>query len=179
VTVAVNRGSALNFNSAFSIFYNNQRVVDFPPQQTTSVNVTSEGSVQASSTFGGNQFPAPLAVDGSRGTSWFSAGPESLPTTFQWTGRRDDLISSIAVFSNDMHNDPSVRLNFGFGSVTVQVLNASGTVVFQQSVGLPGTPDPNIVVQPRVVGRVVRLLFSGHEDPGCGGFSELQIIAER
>jgi len=62
VTVAVNQESALNFNSAFSIFYNNQRVVDFPPRQTTSVNVTSEGSVQASSTFGGNQFPAQLAV---------------------------------------------------------------------------------------------------------------------
>ena len=89
MTVTVNQGSALNFNSAFRIFYNNQRVVDFPPQQTTSVNVTSEGSVQASSIFGGNQFPAELAVDGSRGTSWFSAGPGSQgSTTFLWTAAR-------------------------------------------------------------------------------------------
>ena len=172
--------SSLNFNSAFSIFYNKQRVVDFPPQQTTSVNVTSEGSVQASSTFGGNQFPAQLAVDGQRGTSWFSSGPESSgPTTFLWTGLRDDLISSISVLSKALNDDPSVRRNFGFGSVTVQILNASGAVVFQQSVSLPSTPDPDIVVQPRVIGRAVRLLFSGHEDPGCGGFSELQVFAER
>lgn len=179
VTVTVNQGSSLNFNSAFSLFYNNQRVVDFPPRQTTPVNITSEGSVQASSTFGGNQFPAQLSVDGSLGTSWFSAGPEAGPTTFLWTGRREDLISSVSVLSNALHNDPTVRRNFGFGSVTIQILGASGTIVFEQSVGLSGTPDPDITVQPRVVGRTVRLLFSGHEDPGCGGFGELQVFAER
>ena len=121
------------------------------------------------------------SVDGDLGTSWFSAGPEPQggPTIFLWTGRQEDLISSVAVFSNALNNDPSVRRNFGFGSVVVQVLNASGTVVFQQFVDLPGTPDPNITVQPRVVGRAVRLLFSGHEDPHCGGFSELQVFAER
>ena len=105
VTVTVNPGSSLNFNSAFSIFYNNRRVVDFPPQQTTSVNVTSEGSVQASSIFGGNQFPAQLAVDGLRGTSLVSAGPGSQgSTTFLWTGRQDNLISSIAILSNELHD---------------------------------------------------------------------------
>jgi hypothetical protein len=180
VTVTVNKGSSLNFNSAFSVVYNNQRVVDFPPRQATSVNVTSEGRVVASSVFGGNQFPAQLSVDGSLGTSWFSAGPESQgPTTFLWTGRQDDLITSIVIRSNALHNDPAVRNNFGFGLVTIQVLNTSGTVVFQQAVSLPGTPDPDVTVQPRVVGRQVRLLFSGHEDPTCGGFSELQVFAER
>ncbi|MGE0822917.1 MAG: hypothetical protein AB7G75_11650 [Candidatus Binatia bacterium] len=179
-TVTISPGSALNFNSAFSVVYNGVPILDFPPRQTTSLDITAEGNVQASSTFGGNQFPAQLAVDGLQSSSWFSAGPEPQgTTTFLWTGRQDDMISSVAILSNALHENLSFRRNFGFGSVTIQVLTSSGAVVFQQSVALPGTPDPSIIVEPGVVGRAVRLVFSGHEDPECGGFSELQVVAER
>jgi hypothetical protein len=59
--------------------------------------------------------------------------------------------------------------------VTVAVLNG-GNVVFEKSFPLPGSPDPNITVQPKVVGDVVRLFFSGHESPVCGGISELVVV---
>jgi hypothetical protein len=179
-TLTVNPESSLSFNSAFSLLYNNQTVVDFPPRPATTVDITGEGTVTASSTFGGNQFPPQRAIDGLQSTSWFSAGPDSSGSTvFTWTGRQDDLISSIVIFSNALNENPSFRTNFGFGAVTVQVLSASGGVIFEQSISLPGTPDPNIQVAPNVVGRSVRLIFSGHEDPGCGGFAELQIMAIR
>jgi hypothetical protein len=142
--------------------------------------VTSEGTVQASSTFSA-EFPAALAVDGSRSTSWFSAGPnvDGPASTFQWTGVQDDLITSIDILSNAQHRDPSVRTGFGFDSVTVQILDAAGVVVYEETVRLPGTPDPDVNLKLGVVGRSVLLSFSGHEDPTCGGFSELEIGVTR
>ena len=73
----------------------------------------------------------------------------------------------------------SFRTGFGFVGATVQVLDALGEVVFEQQVDLPGTPDPDISVEPNVFGRTVRLLFEGHEDPTCGGFGELVVTARR
>jgi len=135
----------------------------------------SEGSVQASSTFSG--FPASLAVDGDDGTSWFSTGPEpgGVPTTYLWTGAQDDFIAFIDIFSNAFNTEPSFRTGFGFGTVTVQVLDAGGAVVFEATEDLSGTPDPDAYFTPNVVGRSVQLLFLGHESAECGGFSELEI----
>lgn len=141
------------------------------------VDVTQEGTVQASSVFGGNDFPARLAVDGSRQTSWFSDGEAGGEIeTFQWTGRRDDFISSISILSNREH--PQFP-GFGFGSVRVDVLDVQGTVVFTRSFSLPGDTDPDVTVSPNLLGRTVLLTFTGHDDPSCGGFSELSVIARR
>jgi hypothetical protein len=155
-----------------------QPVEVVPNASGTTVNITGEGVVEASTTFS-DQFPASLSVDGDRGTSWFSAGPGAggAPSLYRWTGTRDDLITSISVLSNAQHLD--FPTGFGFGSVIVQVLDADGNVVFEETVELAGTPDPDVVVNPGVVGRSVVLTLSGHEDPSCGGFSELQIEAVR
>jgi hypothetical protein len=143
----------------------------------TEVNVTSEGTVTASSVFGGDEFPTELAVDGDRRTSWFSDGEAGGPTeTFSWTGARDDVLASIAILSNAQH--PQFP-GFGFGSVQIEVRDAGGETVFGESRSLPGITDPDVTVSPNVTGRSVLLTFTGHDDPACGGFSELVIVALR
>jgi hypothetical protein len=156
-----------------------QIVTVVPNLSGTATSIAGEGSVEASSIFEG--FPVSLSVDGDRSTSWFSTGPGAggSPSLYRWTGTRDDLITTVSVLSNAQHSEPSFRTGFGFGSLTVQVLDANDNVVFEETVALDGTPDPDVVVQPGVVGRTVVLSLSGHEDPGCGGFSELQIEAVR
>jgi|GEM_PF-2604195 len=143
-------------------------------------DITFEGFVDASSTYS-DEYPTHLAIDGDDTTSWFSAGSQvdGDYSFFRWTGAQDDLITSVGVLSNKNHQDPNVRTGYGFASVTVQVLDAGNTVVFEQNVTLDGTPDPDMFVQPNVVGRTVILFFYGHEAPDCGGFSELQIFAAR
>lgn len=138
-------------------------------------DATFEGIVSASSTYSG--YPTTLAVDGDRSTSWFSAGSQvdGDSSVFQWTGSQDDLIATISIISNESHAERSFRTNFGFEAVTIQVLDANNGVVYQELVGLPGTPDPFVTVRPGVNGRSVRLIFTGHESPDCGGFGELQV----
>ena len=142
-------------------------------------DITREGSATASTTASG--FPASLAIDGDPTTSWFSTGPEpgGVPTHFTWTHGRNDLITTIFIHGNGQNRTPSFRNNFGFGNVVIQVLNAANQVVWQQSVPLPGTPDPDVTVRPNVIGRSVQLLFTGHESKDCGGFSELRVMADR
>lgn len=156
-----------------------------PELQAPEVDISREGTVQASTS--DPNFPASLAIDGDLSTSWFSTGPEpgGVPTRFQWTHARDDLITTIVLHGNGQNkNDgkngrPDFRHNFGFGSVTVQVIDSANKVVFSHAVPLPGTPDPDVTLHPNVVGRTVLLLFSGHESKDCGGFSELQVQANR
>lgn len=150
-----------------------------PTEALTPINITSEGSAQVSSTYSG--FPPSLSLDGNLSTSWFSAGSvvDGSTSFYRWDGARDDLITTVTVRSNASHSEPSFRTGFGFESVTVQVLDSAGAIAFEQTIGLPGTPDPDVTVQPNVVGRSVLLIFNGHESPDCGGFSELQITAGR
>lgn len=147
--------------------------------QASETDITREGSVEASTTASG--YPAVFAIDGKPTTSWFSTGPEpgGVPTRFQWTHSQDDLITTVYIHGNSQNSTPNFRTGYGFGNVNVQVLDASGQVVFQQSVGLPGSPDRDVTVHPNVLGRTVLLLLSGHEAPDCGGFSELQVKANR
>jgi len=137
-------------------------------------NITNLGAVAASSIFDPS-FSAALAVDGSEGSSWFSAGPSGGATTFTWTARTDMVLSSVTIVGNAAHGTPEFRTGFGFGGVTVEFLDASGAVVESVSADLGGTPDPTVVVNFDGVARAVRLVFSGSEDPSCGGFSELII----
>jgi hypothetical protein len=81
-------------------------------------------------------------------------------------------IAEVNVISN--RNHPEFPTGFGFGQVTVRVLRA-GSVVFSQTVGLAGTPDPDVTVFPNVAGDTVALQFLQPESPDCGGFAELRV----
>ena len=142
--------------------------------------IASEGTVEASSSYDAT-YPASLAVDGDLSSSWFSAGSikgDNNPT-YTWTGQQDDLIASIDLISNREHRVADFRTGYGFASVTVQVLDAQGNVVFEEGASLDGTPDPDVHFTPNKVGRSIRLIFAGGEAPDCGGFGELRIGAVR
>jgi hypothetical protein len=141
------------------------------------VDVVQQGGVTASSSTSG--YGASLATDGNAATSWFSLGSnaDGDTSTFRWNGPADRRIVAVDILNNSQNGNPNFRNNFGFNSVTVQVLAANGSVVFSQDAGLGGTPDPNVRVQPNVVGRSIVLLLHGHESPECGGFSELRVFA--
>lgn len=62
--------------------------------------------------------------------------------------------------------------DFGFGSVTIRVFRGVQQV-FEETVALPGTPDPDASVFAGVIGDRVELQFNDHESPECGGFAEL------
>ncbi|OGO33966.1 MAG: hypothetical protein A2Z16_15915 [Chloroflexi bacterium RBG_16_54_18] len=145
------------------------------PLPEPNFDAASEGQLQASSTYPG--YSPEMARDGDLATSWFSAGSkvDGSTSVFRWTGIQDDWIASITVISNREHIVPDYRTGFGFGLVTIQVLDASGTVVYEETAELPGTPDPDVTFKPGVTGREVVLTFTGHESPDCGGFAELQI----
>jgi hypothetical protein len=143
-----------------------------PPQP---VELTELGVPAASSVFGGNEFPAALALDGDLSTSWFSAGPSGGAATFSLSLPGAHTIQRIAVVGNAGHATPAFQRNFGFEQVIVEVRNA-GAVTYTQQVALNGTPDPDVALALNAVGDEVRLVFTGSEDPGCGGFSELSVI---
>jgi len=143
---------------------------------TADHNVTAEGTVVASSRLCGS-YAATKAVDGDVTTSWISSSGEGGLSTFQWTGGRDEFIGSISLISNAANARRST--DHGFAAVTVRVLDASGGEVFETRVELPGTPDPDVVVYPNVVGRSVLLLLEGHENPSGSGFAELTVMVAR
>jgi Mg-chelatase subunit ChlD len=141
--------------------------------------ISVEGRVEVSSIYDANS-GASLTLDGNLSTSWWSAGPgQDGLTTYQWTGERDDFIATIEVISNRENEVIDFRTGYGFEAATVQVLDAQGLVVFEESIELSGTPDPDIFVHPRVTGRSILLIFSGSEALDCGGFAELLIGAVR
>jgi hypothetical protein len=73
--------------------------------------------------------------------------------------------------------NPSFRTGFGFDSVVVRLMRG-GQAVEEQSIALTGTPDPDVVAEFNGTGAdAVALIFSGHEDPTCGGISELVVRA--
>jgi hypothetical protein len=141
--------------------------------------IAKEGQATASSTYS-DAFRSELSIDGRDDTSWFSKGNTDGPTsTYTWTHPKDDLITLVRIVGNGANADPANRNGFGFESVTIQVLDGSNDVDFEQTVVLPGTPDPTVEVRPGVKGRTVRLIFRGHEDPTCGGFAELVVGVTR
>jgi hypothetical protein len=61
----------------------------------------------------------------------------------------------------------------------VQVFSAADKLVYEETVNLDGTPDPDVLVQPNVVGQWIWLVFTGSEAQDCGGFSELRVNVVR
>ena len=143
------------------------------------VNVVKEGALQASSVFDAT-FPAALAFDGNLATSWFSLGDrEGTTSKLTWTGARDDLVNTVKIFDNSRHSNLDFRTRFGFGSVKVTLFNAAGTQVFDQTIPLTNRPDGDQTITVNQTGRRLELLFTGHDDPTCGGIAELEINAVR
>ncbi len=145
----------------------------------SNAEIASEGSVEASSIYD-STFPASLGMDGDLSTSWFSAGPDADGTsTYVWTGVQEDFIASIVLISNRENQVVDFRTGYGFGAVTVQLYNSQDILVFEETVSLDGTPDPDIRVTPNAVGQWIRFIFTGSEALDCGGFGELKIEAVR
>jgi hypothetical protein len=86
----------------------------------------------------------------------------------------DVLIGRIEILNNSQH--PDFPRGFGFGSVTIEVVNQSGVIVHTETILLPGD-DPDVVVNPNVPGHAVHLVFESHDNPDCGGISELRVFA--
>jgi hypothetical protein len=147
------------------------------PTTTTTpepVDITAQGVSGATSEFsgGGESFPAALAVDNDRTTSWFSAGEAFGPTqTFVWELPAATMINEVQIIGNGEH--PDYPTGFGFEQVTVRLFDDADAVVFEQVLSLAGTPDPNVSVAPGIEGRRVELFFEQAESPDCGGFAEL------
>jgi len=144
-----------------------------------STDITAQGTLDVSSVFGGNQFPAALAVDGRRDTSWFSAGPAGDGrTTFTWTSPTAEFIESVAIAWNGQHATVAFRRGFGFTSMRVLLLD--GDIVAKEvTVALSGGGGPDVTVPLGAKGTAVMFILLGSEAPNCGGFSELQVLALR
>ena len=142
-------------------------------------NISFEGSVSSSSDYPG--FFAYQAADGDVTTSWFSAGEaaDGDTSTYVWTGSQEDYLAAVTIIGNGSNSEPSFQTGYGFDSVEIQIFNALDELVYDEAVSLAGTPDPTVTVKPGVVGQTIVLYFSGHEAPDCGGFAELQVVAER
>lgn len=143
------------------------------------VDLTKIGAVKASSEYPDGQSPTSNATDGNPATSWFSAGAQAdrNGASFTWTAPRNIQISTVRVIGNEQNATIAFRHNEGFNQTEVKILNAAGAVVFDQAnIPGPGNNAPDVTVSPNVLGSVIQLLFTGHEDPACGGFSELQVI---
>ena len=141
-------------------------------------DATGEGTVSASSRLCGS-YAATRATDGNITTSWISGSADARSATFAWTGAGDEYIGGVAIISNAANATAGRRTNHGFASVTVQVLDGSGAVEYEEVVELVGTPDPDVLVHPNVVGRSVRLLLGGPENPSGSGFAELTVWVAR
>ena len=143
-------------------------------------SIASGGTVNASSTFPQQGFGPTSAIDLNFGTSWFSGGPsvDGNSSTFTWTARQQEFLGTIGIFNNERHNNPAFQTGFGFRTVTFQVYDGpdgSGIMLYEETVDYPQT-FPVVRVSPFVSGRSIRLRLNEHEDPSCGGFSELLVV---
>ncbi len=141
-------------------------------------DLTDAAEVSASSQFD-ETFPPSLAVDSNRQTSWFSAGPgrDAGTSTFTWTAFETRCLSTLVFAGNDMHENEAFRVGFGFGGVTIRVLDVDDQVVFEEIHALAGTPDPQLDIDfGGIEGQRIELELTGHEDPSCGGFSEFAVL---
>lgn len=152
------------------------------PCRGQAINLASQGYVKASSVYStfllGELYPAELAIDDDPTTSWFSKGPDVDVdgSTFEWYVQHNHCIDTITIVGNADNAEPSFQTGYGFHDVLVQVMNTSNKVVFEQEIGLDGTPDPTLEIdlQGKLAHRIV-LTFTGHESLECGGFAELRI----
>ncbi len=144
-------------------------------------DITAIGNATASSTFNQDaRFDPSRGIDQQFQTSWFSNGDsDGTSSTFTWSAPREVLIFAVEVFDNSFHSTPEFRTGFGFARITIQVFsgtNGTGVMRLERTVDYPSGPDDPAAVGLGVPGRSVRLILQDHQDPSCGGFSELQVV---
>lgn len=144
------------------------------------VSLIPSGWADASSVFEGwfSSYPADLAIDGDVSTSWFSAGSEvdGATSTYEFIMTDDHCIDELEIIGNGSHENSDFHTGFGFDSLVVEVLDTGNRVVFTGEYPLLGSPDDTQVIDVGgVLGHRVRLSYSEHESPDCGGFSELRV----
>jgi len=147
-------------------------------------DITGNGELEVSSVFGGDpQFDERRLVDRNRATSWFSVGHDDDPEpSIQWTAEQSFCVSGVRITGNGMHANAAFRTDYGFDGVFVDLLRAGSVVAtLGGAENLPGTPDPELTLEPGDGGIVIdalRVRPVGHEDTTdeCGGFAELAIL---
>ena len=153
---------------------------DTPAPMGQPIIITERGAVSASSTFDDDPAFAPeFAVDDDDQTSWFSAGPGPDGTSvFTWTGERDFHISFVTIIGNLFHATEAFQEGCYFGRVEVRLETLDGEILASQE-RTRATDQPTssfgFVAFGDVLARRVVLIFSEHEAPNCGGFSEVII----
>lgn len=146
--------------------------------------VQTAGTLEASTVYEDEveMFGPEFARDDDPQTSWFSAGPDDGPSVLTWTSPRADCITAVRLRNNDLHATPTFQVGFGFGEAELALYDGGVMPVWQTVVDLSATPDPNVDVDvaPESEGvfadRLV-ITFTGHEDPTCGGVSEVGVTA--
>jgi len=149
--------------------------------------VGNAGTIEASTIFDDDrdQYGPELARDGDPATSWFSSGPDNGTSELVWTSTRNDCITAVRIRNNTLHDNEDFRLGFGFGGARIRLFQAGSTLPrFEAVADLSGSPDPDVDVEvtgedglPGVMAGAMEIVFSGHEDPTCGGVSEVGVSA--
>ena len=149
--------------------------------------VGNAGTIEATTVFDGDfaRFGPELARDGDRTTSWFSTGPDAGSTELSWTSTRDDCITAVRILNNGEHAEPAFQEGFGFGSARIRLFRTTAAIEsFEVEVDLSEMPDPDVMIEvtgddgtPGVLAGRLEIVFSGHEDPTCGGISEVGVSA--
>ncbi|MEN0062791.1 MAG: hypothetical protein AAGA48_11620 [Myxococcota bacterium] len=149
--------------------------------------VENAGSIEASTVFDDNLdlYGPELARDGDRGTSWFSAGPVDSTSVLTWRSPREDCLVGVRILNNRQHENTDFQEGFGFGQAVVRLFRVGAAMpAFETTVDLSATPDPDVEIvvessdgEPGVYANRLEIAFSGHEDPTCGGISEVGVSA--
>jgi hypothetical protein len=173
------------------------------PPPAENIAKGSVTNVDASTTYTKDptqDYSPPEAFDGDYTSSWFSAGDEDRTcvnpvnpgrscSELVWENatETDVFIESLGIFNNVENPLLQTANKFGFNSVYVQVFALDGTRTFPAdpntdpagvNFDLNGSgTDPNLDIPINVKGHRVVLLFEGHDDPTCGGISELEVRA--
>ena len=103
----------------------------------------------------------------------------SCTATFVWTGVKEDFSSWIELISNREHQVVDFRTGYGFDGVTIQVYDTQDNLAFEERDSLDGTLDPDIRVEPNVVGQWIRFISTGSEARDYGGFVDLKVGVAR
>ena len=155
------------------------------PECFNVVNITSLGTVTASSVYNNQtaQFGVGRAVDGFRGTSWFSDGNSDGNTEeFRWRftddGGCDIYIRRIEIDPETFEANGQVGGQFGFAQILIRVFDANGNLTYSSStMSLAGFKvDVELTLPATTIGEAVVLTLIGHQDPICGGFDELRVF---
>ncbi|HEV3231126.1 MAG TPA: DUF6777 domain-containing protein [Candidatus Dormibacteraeota bacterium] len=153
------------------------QVTPTPTASPTSVtNLAAHGHVVASSSLG-PAFAPSMAVDNDPRTSWLSAGPQADgTTTLTLTLAAPATIVSVEVVGNITNSNAQYQTGHGFGSWSVELLDAQGRLLHTYQNQRPGDQTQGVSGPP--IGGVVKVVFVGRspQSPTADGIAELQVF---